>query len=122
MSPIVTANGSAKGPADLGGAAHTIAYTLTTVHRLREASTAGQPGNPSAPPKPLLRVDSAYFGYPSIGAALRGGADVSITIGQTASGRNRGARWLLVLCKTAEGEHQSAFAGRNPNPYRCVRE
>jgi hypothetical protein len=56
-----------------------IADTLTTVDWLRTATTTTE-GAP-APAKPLLRADSACFGYPTIGAALRGGADVSITTG-----------------------------------------
>jgi DDE family transposase len=30
--------------------------------------------------KPLLRADSAFYGAPTVGAALRGGADVSVTV------------------------------------------
>jgi len=48
-----------------------IADTLATVKRLR---------SPAATVRPLLRADSAFYGYPSVAAALRGGAEVSITV------------------------------------------
>jgi hypothetical protein len=48
-----------------------IADTLATLARLHP---------PGSNPKPLLRADSAFYGYPSVAAALRGGADVSITV------------------------------------------
>ena len=67
-----------------------IADTLATVGRLRTASTrspatsgiaSGLDDAPRLVSKPLLRADSAFFGYPSIGAAITGGADVSVTTG-----------------------------------------
>ncbi|KZF06785.1 MAG: IS1380 family transposase [Rhodococcus sp. (in: high G+C Gram-positive bacteria)] len=81
-APVITAQRLRKGACGSArGAARMIADTLTTVDRLRHAATKTNTGISGAPPKPLLRADSAYFGYPSIGAALRGGADVSITTG-----------------------------------------
>ncbi len=70
------------------GAARMIADTLTSVGRIRAAAaiSATPSSNAAVPqpmPKPLVRADSAYFGYfgyPTIGAAVRG-ADVSITTG-----------------------------------------
>jgi hypothetical protein len=53
------------------GAARIIGDTLATVKRLR---------SPEATARPLLRADSAFYGYPTVAAALRGGADVSITV------------------------------------------
>jgi Transposase DDE domain group 1 len=53
------------------GAARIIADTLATVKRLRSPEAAG---------KPLVRMDSAFYGYPSVAAALRGGAEVSVTV------------------------------------------
>lgn len=53
------------------GAARMIADTLAAVARLR---------SPAATGKPLVRADSAFYGHPSVSAALRGGADVSITV------------------------------------------
>ena len=54
------------------GAARMIGDTLATVTRLRIAAEATG--------KPLVRVDSAFYGYPSVAAAIRGGADVSVTV------------------------------------------
>lgn len=53
------------------GAARMIADTLATVARLR---------SPGAACKPLVRMDSAFYGHPSVAAALRGGAEVSVTV------------------------------------------
>jgi len=53
------------------GAARMIADTLATLERLR---------SPESTAKPLVRADSAFYGYPSVAAAVRGGADVSITV------------------------------------------
>lgn len=53
------------------GAARMIADTLATVARLR---------SPEATGKPLVRMDSAFYGHPSVSAAIRGGADVSVTV------------------------------------------
>ena len=53
------------------GAARMIADALTTVRRLRSTAATG---------KPLMRADSAFYGHPSVSAAIRGGADVSITV------------------------------------------
>ena len=48
-----------------------IGDTLATVKRLRSTEAMG---------KPLVRADSAFYGYPSVAAAIRGGADVSVTV------------------------------------------
>lgn len=53
------------------GAARMIGDTLASVARLRSAEATG---------KPLVRMDSAFYGYPSVAAAIRGGADVSVTV------------------------------------------
>lgn len=53
------------------GAARMVSDTLATVARLR---------SPDATARPLLRADSAFYGYPTVAAAIRGGADVSITV------------------------------------------
>jgi hypothetical protein len=52
------------------GAARLVADALAFLRRL--------PG-PEAPPKVLLRADSAFFGSPTLTAAVRGGAEVSVT-------------------------------------------
>jgi Transposase DDE domain group 1 len=53
------------------GAARMVADTLAAVARLR---------SPESTAKPLVRADSAFYGYPTVAAAMRGGADVSITV------------------------------------------
>jgi hypothetical protein len=59
------ASGSAR------GAARMIGDTLATVKPLRSNEATG---------KPLVRADSAFYGHPTVAAAIRGGADVSITV------------------------------------------
>ena len=53
------------------GASWMITDTLATLARLR---------SPDSTATPLVRADSAFYGYPSVAAAVRGGADVSITV------------------------------------------
>lgn len=71
-APVITGQrlrrGSCGSPR---GAARMIGDTLATVKRLR---------SPQATTKPLVRMDSAFYGYPSVAAAIRGGADVSVTV------------------------------------------
>jgi hypothetical protein len=54
------------------GAARMIGDTLATLARLRSSAEATG--------KPLVRMDSAFYGQPSVAAAIRGGADVSVTV------------------------------------------
>jgi hypothetical protein len=54
------------------GAARMIGDTLATVARVRSSAEATG--------KPLVRMDSAFYGHPSVAAAIRGGADVSVTV------------------------------------------
>jgi len=64
------------------GAARMVADTLATVGRLRAAAAvSANPEAPLAVSKPLLRADSAFYGHPTLGAAVRAGADVSVTTG-----------------------------------------
>ncbi|MEU2007137.1 IS1380 family transposase [Rhodococcus sp. NPDC019627] len=59
------------------GAARMVTDTLATVDRLRtQAIGASRDGAP----KVLVRGDSAFYGHPTIGAAIRAGADVSVTV------------------------------------------
>ena len=67
------------------GAASMVTEALTTVDRLRH-----QPGQPSQPEhrsggrRPVLvRADSAFYGSPTINAAIAAGADVSVTARMT---------------------------------------
>ena len=54
---------------------------LATVDRLRSGRGAhvGCSSGDGAS-KPLIRCDSAFYGHPTIGAAIRAGADVSVTV------------------------------------------
>jgi hypothetical protein len=64
------------------GAARLVADALTTVDRLR-IQAGGASGDGVS--KPLVRCDSAFYGYPTVGAAIRAGADVSVTVRLTAT-------------------------------------
>jgi len=71
-APVIAGQRLRKGACGSArGAARMIADTLATLARLRP---------PGSTTKPLLRADSAFYGYPSVGAAIRGGAQVSITV------------------------------------------
>lgn len=64
------------------GAARMVSDALVTVDRLR-TQAAGTSGNGA--PKVLFRADSAFYGHPTIGAAIRAGADVSVTVRLTST-------------------------------------
>jgi hypothetical protein len=70
-APIVVAQRLRKGScASARGAQRLIGDALTTVRALRsEQATAPV----------LVRADSAFYGFPTVGAALRAGAQVSVT-------------------------------------------
>src|SRR6187399_1568414 len=69
-APVVVAQRLRKGSCGSPrGAKRLVADALKTVSKLH----AGHG-------KPLLRADSAFYGAPTIGAAVRGGADVSVTM------------------------------------------
>ena len=71
-APVITGQRLRKGSCGSPrGAARIISDTLATVKRLR---------SPAATSKPLVRMDSAFYGHPSVSAAIRGGADVSVTV------------------------------------------
>ena len=66
------------------GAARMLSDTLATIGGLRAAATDTAAGvDVGAAPKVLVRVDSAFYGYRAVRAAIRGGADVSVTVRQT---------------------------------------
>ena len=66
------------------GAARMVSDTLATIGGLRAAATDTAAGvGVGAAPKVLVRVDSAFYGYRAVRAAIRGGADVSVTVRQT---------------------------------------
>jgi hypothetical protein len=71
-APVIAGQRLRKGSCGSArGAARMIADTLATVTRLRSSEATG---------KPLVRMDSAFYGHRSVAAAIRGGADVSVTV------------------------------------------
>jgi len=74
-APIVVAQRLRKGSCGSPrGAKRLVADALKTVRSLRPQS------GPETGPV-LLRADSAFFGSPTVSAAIRGGAQVSVTVG-----------------------------------------
>ncbi|RYB88239.1 IS1380 family transposase [Nocardioides glacieisoli] len=70
-APMVVAQRLRKGSCGSPrGAARLVADALKTTRTLSTSSTQ----------RPLVRADSAFYGYATIGAALRAGADVSVTV------------------------------------------
>ena len=70
-APVVVAQRLRKGSCGSPrGAKRLVADALSTVRTVHGRSAV----------KPLLRADSAFYGAPTIGAALRGGAEVSVTV------------------------------------------
>jgi hypothetical protein len=71
-APVVVAQRLRRGACGSPrGAERLVADALATVKKLR---TTG------SPVKPLLRADSAFYGHPTVSAAIRAGADVSVTV------------------------------------------
>jgi Transposase DDE domain group 1 len=71
-APVIVAQRLRKGSCGSPrGAARLVADALATVKRLRTAEPAGPV---------LLRADSAYYGHAVVAAALRAGAEVSVTV------------------------------------------
>jgi hypothetical protein len=76
-APVIVATRLRKGSANSArGAARLTADALTTVKRLRSPGATGMV---------LLRADSAYYGRPTVLAAVKAGAAVSITVRQDAT-------------------------------------
>lgn len=79
---LATASTSSSAPVILGqrlrqgktgspkGAARIVGDALATLRRMQVRNGA----------RPLLRADSAFYGYATIGTAIRAGADVSVTV------------------------------------------
>jgi len=68
------------------GAARMVADALATIDRLRTAATdAATDATTAVVPKALVRADSAFYGYPTLGAAIAAGADVSVTVRLTST-------------------------------------
>src|ERR1700682_4338837 len=58
------------------GAARMVGDTLATVRRLRSTESTGTVSTATV----LVRMDSAFYGHPTVSAAIRGGAQVSVTV------------------------------------------
>ena len=72
VAPVVVAQRLRRGACGSPrGAARLVADALATVGRLRPDRAGG---------KVLLRADSAFYGHPTVAAARRAGADVSVTV------------------------------------------
>ena len=70
-APVVVAQRLRKGSCGSPrGAKRLVADALRTTHKLTSKSSL----------RPLLRADSAFYGHPTVAAAVRAGADVSITV------------------------------------------
>jgi hypothetical protein len=71
-APVIVAQRLRKGSCGSArGAKRLVADALKVVATLQTGPTAL---------KPLVRMDSAFYGQPAIGAAIRAGADVSVTV------------------------------------------
>jgi hypothetical protein len=72
VAPLIVAQRLRKGSANSARGAHRLVTdALKTVARLGSAGTPG---------RVLLRADSAFYGHTVIGAAVRAGAEVSVTV------------------------------------------
>lgn len=70
-APVVLAQRLRKGKTGSPkGAARIVADALATLRRTAAAGSM----------RPLLRADSAFYGYATIGTAIKAGADVSVTV------------------------------------------
>jgi len=84
-APVIVGQRLRKGSCGSArGAARILGDTLATVGSLRAAATdTATAVAVGAAPKVLVRADSAFYGYRAVRAAIRGGADVSVTVRQT---------------------------------------
>jgi hypothetical protein len=75
-APVIVAQRLRKGScASPRGASRLVADALATVRSLRPPDVHGPATGPV-----LLRADSAFYGSPTVGAAVRAGARVSVTV------------------------------------------
>ena len=75
-APVIVAQRLRKGGCGSArGAARLVADALSTLGRLNTGAPTGDTAGPA-----LVRADPAFYGYPTIAAALRAGADVSVTV------------------------------------------
>lgn len=72
-APVIAAQRLRKGSCGSPrGAARILSDTLATVRRLRDPKSHSG--------TVLVRADSAFYGYPTVSAAIKGGAEVSVTV------------------------------------------
>jgi Transposase DDE domain group 1 len=82
-APVIVAQRLRKGSCGSPrGAERLVADALKTVKALRSSDSTSDPTGTVTGPV-LLRADSAFYGSPTIGAAVRAGADVSVTVRMT---------------------------------------
>jgi hypothetical protein len=78
-APVIVAQRLRKGSCGSPrGAKRLVTDALATLRRLRDQT----PTSVDEPARTLLRADSAFYGSAVVGAALRAGADVSVTVRQ----------------------------------------
>lgn len=110
-APVITGQrlrrGSCGSPR---GAARIIGDTLATVRRLRSTAATG---------KPLLRADSAFYGHPTAAAAIRGGAEVSITVRMDTANRLMTGQWGCRNGSRGCATNTSAAGLPRPRSPRC---
>jgi hypothetical protein len=89
-APVIVAQRLRKGACGSPrGAARLVADSLKTVKGLHRGS------------RPLVRADSAFYGHPTVSAAVKAGADVSVTVRldrrvKTAIGSITGDAWQTI--------------------------
>lgn len=82
-APVIVGQRLRKGACGSArGAARMVADSLATVSRLRGAAITTAGVSVGDVPKVLVRADSAFYGHRVVHAAIRGGADVSVTVRQ----------------------------------------
>lgn len=80
-APVIVAQRLRKGSANSArGAQRLVADALKTVRGLATESADGSTGGGSRCGRTLLRADSAFYGHAVVGAAVKAGAEVSVTV------------------------------------------
>lgn len=78
-APVIVAQRLRKGSANSArGAQRLVRDALKTVRGLAPADQSAGP--PRRPGRTLMRADSAFYGHAVVGAAVRAGAEVSVTV------------------------------------------
>ena len=78
-APVIVAQRLRRGACGSSrGAARLVTDALSTLKQLNDSAD----GSGGEPMQVLVRADSAFYGHPTVGAAVRAGADVSVTMRQ----------------------------------------